>query len=253
MSFTAPLRPSPSLRSLFRGGIPSGANSRSAYSHTSTPQSLRARLGSNSTTASSSSSSALAIPFPSARSHSSSNTQGARSIFYAVGLGGAFVLASLTPWRKSASCQAANGSVFQSSTGPGLGNGPGTNDYPEPPKSILSLYELGFGTVAGICSGVFLKKGLRAIAFLLGGAFIFLQVSRVELGGDDTGMEMETALKWRWDVRQSKQALLPIVECCPIIYPAKSTFRPIIPQLGAPFLGRDADTNGTVPIIKVIR
>jgi hypothetical protein len=31
--------------------------------------------------------------------------------------------------------------------------------------------------VAGICAGVFLKKGLRAIAFLLGGAFIFLQVS----------------------------------------------------------------------------
>lgn len=46
-----------------------------------------------------------------------------------------------------------------------------------PNESILSVYQLGFGTVAGICTGVFLKKGLRAIAFLLGGVFVFLQVS----------------------------------------------------------------------------
>jgi uncharacterized membrane protein (Fun14 family) len=41
----------------------------------------------------------------------------------------------------------------------------------------LSVSELGFGAVAGICAGVFLKKGLKALAFLLGGAFVFLQVS----------------------------------------------------------------------------
>lgn len=46
-----------------------------------------------------------------------------------------------------------------------------------PPESILSVYELGFGTVCGICTGVFIKKGLRAIAFLLGGVFVLLQVS----------------------------------------------------------------------------
>ena len=46
-----------------------------------------------------------------------------------------------------------------------------------PAQSILSVYELGFGTVCGICTGVFVKKGLRAIAFVLGGLFVLLQVS----------------------------------------------------------------------------
>jgi FUN14 domain-containing protein 1 len=41
---------------------------------------------------------------------------------------------------------------------------------------MLDVYQLGFGTVCGICTGVFLKKGLRAIAFLLGGVFVLLQV-----------------------------------------------------------------------------
>ena len=48
-----------------------------------------------------------------------------------------------------------------------------------PAESILSVYQLTFGTVSGICAGVFLKKGLRAIAFLLGGVFVLLQVSRL--------------------------------------------------------------------------
>ncbi|KJA27544.1 hypothetical protein HYPSUDRAFT_114307, partial [Hypholoma sublateritium FD-334 SS-4] len=51
--------------------------------------------------------------------------------------------------------------------------------YPDergpPPASSVSVYELGFGTVAGICAGVFLKKGAKAIAFLLGGVFVLLQ------------------------------------------------------------------------------
>lgn len=45
------------------------------------------------------------------------------------------------------------------------------------PESVLNVYQLGFGTVCGICTGVFLKKGLRAIAFLLGGVFVLMQVS----------------------------------------------------------------------------
>lgn len=45
------------------------------------------------------------------------------------------------------------------------------------PKSIVSAYELSFGAVCGICAGIFIKKGAKAIAFLLGGAFVFLQVS----------------------------------------------------------------------------
>lgn len=49
----------------------------------------------------------------------------------------------------------------------------------QPPESMLNVYQLTFGTVCGICTGVFLKKGLRAIAFLLGGVFVLLQVSLV--------------------------------------------------------------------------
>lgn len=53
--------------------------------------------------------------------------------------------------------------------------------YPEnyqepPPVSSVSFYELGFGTVAGVCAGVFIKKGAKALAFLLGGVFVLLQV-----------------------------------------------------------------------------
>ncbi|BGO99927.1 hypothetical protein NBRC10513v2_004155 [Rhodotorula toruloides] len=42
-------------------------------------------------------------------------------------------------------------------------------------ESILSPRDLGFGTVSGICVGVFVKKGLRALAFTLGGIFVLLQ------------------------------------------------------------------------------
>ena len=51
------------------------------------------------------------------------------------------------------------------------------DDTPPPlPTSSISLYELGFGTVAGICAGVFVKKGVKAAAWLLGGIFVLLQV-----------------------------------------------------------------------------
>ena len=49
--------------------------------------------------------------------------------------------------------------------------------YPPPPQSSVSMYELGFGTVAGICAGVFVKKGAKALAWALGGVFVLLQVS----------------------------------------------------------------------------
>lgn len=44
-----------------------------------------------------------------------------------------------------------------------------------PPESIVNLYELTFGTVAGICAGVFVKKGAKMVAFFLGGVFVLLQ------------------------------------------------------------------------------
>lgn len=43
------------------------------------------------------------------------------------------------------------------------------------PKSDVNIYNLGFGSVCGLCAGIFIKKGLKFVAFLLGGGFILLQ------------------------------------------------------------------------------
>jgi hypothetical protein len=51
------------------------------------------------------------------------------------------------------------------------------SEIPPPPASSVNVYELTFGTVAGICAGVFIKKGAKAVAFFLGGVFVLLQVS----------------------------------------------------------------------------
>ena len=49
--------------------------------------------------------------------------------------------------------------------------------YPQPPPaSAVNYYELTFGTVCGLCAGVFIKKGAKAVAFFLGGVFVLLQV-----------------------------------------------------------------------------
>ncbi|CCL98434.1 uncharacterized protein FIBRA_00431 [Fibroporia radiculosa] len=47
--------------------------------------------------------------------------------------------------------------------------------FPEPPTSSVSYLELSFGTITGICAGVFVKKGAKALAFVLGGVFVLLQ------------------------------------------------------------------------------
>ena len=54
---------------------------------------------------------------------------------------------------------------------------PTVGDGQTEPHSSLSGYQLGFGAICGICAGVFVKKGLKALAFILGGAFVFMQVS----------------------------------------------------------------------------
>ncbi|OSX65045.1 hypothetical protein POSPLADRAFT_1038908 [Postia placenta MAD-698-R-SB12] len=46
---------------------------------------------------------------------------------------------------------------------------------PPPPSSNVHYLELTFGTVTGICAGVFVKKGAKAVAFVLGGVFVLLQ------------------------------------------------------------------------------
>ncbi|KAJ6455679.1 FUN14 family-domain-containing protein [Mycena sanguinolenta] len=48
-------------------------------------------------------------------------------------------------------------------------------EMPPLPASSVNVYELTFGTVAGICAGVFIKKGVKTAAFLLGGVFVLLQ------------------------------------------------------------------------------
>lgn len=49
------------------------------------------------------------------------------------------------------------------------------DDGKDIPKSDVNIYNLGFGSVCGICAGIFIKKGLKFVAFLLGGGFILLQ------------------------------------------------------------------------------
>ena len=44
-------------------------------------------------------------------------------------------------------------------------------------ESSVDLKSLSFGAVAGISTGIFIKKGLKAAGFLLGGVFVLLQVS----------------------------------------------------------------------------
>ena len=64
------------------------------------------------------------------------------------------------------------------------------------PGSILDVYQLGFGAACGVCAGVFLKKGLKAIAFMLGGAYVLLQVSigRAPMNVTDMGSTCPTSL-----------------------------------------------------------
>ncbi|KAG9046765.1 hypothetical protein FS837_003695 [Tulasnella sp. UAMH 9824] len=53
---------------------------------------------------------------------------------------------------------------------------PVTNEAPPPPfGSSVNVYELSFGSVCGLCAGVFVKKGAKAVAFFLGGIFVLLQ------------------------------------------------------------------------------
>ncbi|KAG8897048.1 hypothetical protein FRB99_008501, partial [Tulasnella sp. 403] len=46
---------------------------------------------------------------------------------------------------------------------------------PSHPGSQVNVYELSFGTVCGVCAGVFVKKGAKIVAFALGGIFVLLQ------------------------------------------------------------------------------
>ena len=55
---------------------------------------------------------------------------------------------------------------------------------PPDPPSTVNMYELTFGTVCGVCAGVFVKKGAKTLAFVFGGVFVLLQVSPAYLSRD---------------------------------------------------------------------
>ncbi|GLB35045.1 putative FUN14 family protein [Lyophyllum shimeji] len=69
--------------------------------------------------------------------------------------------------------------VYCDAPAPGEGLPPpppqGAPELPPPPPSTVSLYQLSFGLVSGVCAGIFIKKGAKAVAWLLGGIFVLLQ------------------------------------------------------------------------------
>ncbi|GAA5885188.1 hypothetical protein JCM16303_005891 [Sporobolomyces ruberrimus] len=71
-------------------------------------------------------------------------------------------------------CASSDRSAYASGSPIERAAGAASGEYKEA-ESILNLRDLGFGTVSGICVGVFVKKGLRAAAFLLGGVFVLMQ------------------------------------------------------------------------------
>ncbi|KAH7107543.1 FUN14 family-domain-containing protein [Auriculariales sp. MPI-PUGE-AT-0066] len=59
---------------------------------------------------------------------------------------------------------------------PPVANVPVDDSKPAPaPESSFAPMELSFGVVCGFCAGVFVKKSMKAAAFLLGGAFVLVQ------------------------------------------------------------------------------
>ncbi|KAI0375038.1 hypothetical protein BV20DRAFT_934451 [Pilatotrama ljubarskyi] len=79
---------------------------------------------------------------------------------------------------------------------------------PPPPSSSVNFYELTFGTVCGICAGVFVKKGAKAVAFVMGGVFVLLQylgsLSLVRVDWNRTATRFEN-LFYRKDATGAKR------------------------------------------------
>ncbi|GAA5897089.1 FUN14 domain-containing protein [Sporobolomyces salmoneus] len=86
----------------------------------------------------------------------------------------AFTLSNLNSDIRALQCASDRSYAYGSGSPVDKAASAASGEYKEA-ESMLNLRDLGFGTVSGICVGVFVKKGLRAVAFLLGGAFVFLQ------------------------------------------------------------------------------
>ncbi|GAA5993522.1 hypothetical protein JCM10908_000631 [Rhodotorula pacifica] len=114
------------------------------------------------------------------RTHSTGSTTFLHSYRWAVAL--AFPVGALTvgalgggsaPHKQPLQCASAE-RAYATAPPPLLSADATTEDLTEA-ESILNIRDLSFGTVSGICVGVFVKKGLRALAFALGGVFVLLQ------------------------------------------------------------------------------
>ncbi|EST07504.1 FUN14 [Kalmanozyma brasiliensis GHG001] len=86
--------------------------------------------------------------------------------------GGALVFFAGLNATRPIQCEPAR--PYATSSTPALPTGTSTSAATEP-ESIVNIYSLSFGTICGVCAGVFIKKGLKLIAFLLGGCYILLQ------------------------------------------------------------------------------
>lgn len=87
---------------------------------------------------------------------------------------------------------------------------------PLPPKSSINVYQLSFGTVCGICAGVFVKKGAKAVAFFLGGVFVLCQVRSSSIAhptrATANGSLYTVSRHYEHNHRQLGNSLLPIRE-----------------------------------------
>lgn len=83
--------------------------------------------------------------------------------------GGTLLLAGGLNALQPVHCEPAR--PYATSPAPAISN----NTPATEPESIVNIYQLSFGTICGVCAGVFIKKGLKLIAFLLGGCYILLQ------------------------------------------------------------------------------
>ena len=80
-------------------------------------------------------------------------------------------------WLKTSTARATTTTFSQQPQSTAALGTPDLAPLPPPPESAVSVYELTFGTVCGVCTGIFVKKGAKTLAVVFGGIFVLLQVS----------------------------------------------------------------------------